>query len=158
MVDNRSFRKVMGQFATGITVVSANYHREIIGMTVNAFMSVSLDPKLIAISIDENARMYKKLQETKAFGISILAEEQAELSKVFARQLDQGNRVIPFVQQADVPVINGSLATLSCEVNEKVVAGDHMIFIAEVTAINQNEGNPSIFYGGNYRKLSEILK
>ncbi|GAA0417948.1 MAG: flavin reductase family protein [Bacillota bacterium] len=151
-MDERLFRDVMGQFATGITIISTNYHEEIVGMTVNAFMSVSLDPKLIAVSIDEKASMYKKLQETMQFGISILTDEQKDLSKIFARQKAK-DREVPFIQQGDVPVIEGSLATMACHVKETAKAGDHLIFIAEVTEIKSNEGEPVIFYGGNYRQL-----
>lgn len=152
-MDTRLFRDIMGKFATGITIVSTDYKGQMMGMTVNAFMSVSLDPKLIAISIDENARMYHKLQKTKQFGLSILREEQKELSMIFAKQMEK-DRDIPFVIQDDVPVINDSLATLSCQVLETAKAGDHMIFIAEVTDINSNEGDPLLFYGGNYRSIS----
>ncbi|WP_099158215.1 flavin reductase family protein [Virgibacillus ndiopensis] len=151
-MDNRFFRDAMGKFATGITIVSSEYDGEIIGMTVNAFMSVSLDPKLIAISIDEKAGMYDKLQETKKFGLSILNEEQKELSMIFAKQIEK-NREIPFTMQDDVPVIQGSIATLSCYVKEVAKAGDHMIFIAEVTEINLVEGDPILFFGGKYRTM-----
>lgn len=154
-MDNRLFRDTMGKFATGITIVSAEYKGEMTGMTVNAFMSVSLDPKLIAISIDENASMYNKLQETKQFGLSILQEGQKELSMIFSRQMEK-NRDIPYIVQDDVPVIDGSIATLSCKVMDTAKAGDHMIFIAEVTEIKVNEGNPLLFYGGNYRTVNPM--
>ncbi|WP_188455590.1 flavin reductase family protein [Virgibacillus oceani] len=151
-MDNRFFRDAMGKFATGITVVSSKYEGEILGMTVNAFMSVSLDPKLIAISIDENAGMYKKLQETKKFGLSILSKEQKELSMIFAKQIDN-DREISFNMQDGVPVIDEAIAALSCYVKETAKAGDHMIFIAEVTEINLGAGDPVLFYGGQYRAM-----
>ncbi|WP_430785711.1 flavin reductase family protein [Virgibacillus flavescens] len=151
-MDARFFRDTMGKFATGITIVSTNYKGEVIGMTVNAFMSVSLDPKLIAISIDENAKMYDKLQETKQFGLSILREEQKELSMIFAKQMKK-DREIPFVLQDGVPVIDGSIATLSCKVKDTALAGDHMIFIAEVTEIKADTGEPILYYGGKYRTV-----
>lgn len=154
-MDNRLFRDAMGRFATGISIVSTDYKGEIVGMTVNAFMSVSLDPKLIAISIDENASMYPKLQETKQFGLSILQEDQKEFSMIYAKQMEK-DQDIPYVLQDDVPVIEGSIATLSCQVKDTAKAGDHLIFIAEVTALNVNEGDPILFYGGNYRTVKPI--
>lgn len=151
-MDSREFRNAMGKFATGITVVTTEYNGDTMGMTVNAFMSVSLDPKLIAISIDENARMYDKLQKTKKFGISVLTEDQQDIAMIFARQKEK-DREIPVIKQDDIPVIDGSIATLSCHVKETAEAGDHMIFIAEVTELQMNEGDPIIFYSGKYRAL-----
>lgn len=146
------FRDAMGKFATGITVVTTEHEEEIIGMTVNAFMSISLDPHLIAVSIGENASMYEKLQQTKKFGVSILAEEQKDLSMIFAKQKDK-DQEIDYVRQDNIPVINDSLVTLSCHVKEMVKAGDHMIFIAEVTEFVINEGEPILYADGEYRLL-----
>lgn|SRR5699024_2327003 len=151
-MDERLFRDAMGKFATGITVVSIYDHHEPIGMTVNAFMSISLDPKLIAISIDEDAGMYDQLKNTKTFGVSLLKEEQKDLSMIFARQKEK-DREIEFIEQNNVPVINNSLATLSCEVDQKVEAGDHLIIIAEVTDLTIQDGLPILYFGGKYRTI-----
>lgn len=151
-MDKRIFRDAMGKFATGITIVTTEYDGEVMGMTVNAFMSVSLDPKLIAISIDEKARMYDKLQKTKKFGLSILSEEQKELSMIFAKQMDK-DRDISFLRQDDIPVLDDSIATLSCHIKETAKAGDHMIFIAEVSDLKMNGGDPILYYGGRYHTL-----
>jgi len=151
-MDERLFRDAMGKFATGITVVSIYDHYEPIGMTVNAFMSISLDPKLIAISIDEDAGMYDQLKNTKTFGVSLLKEEQKDLSMIFARQKEK-DREIEFIEQNNVPVINNSLATLSCEVDQKVEAGDHLIIIAEVTDLTIQDGLPILYFGGKYRTI-----
>ena len=98
-MDERLFRDAMGKFATGITIVSINDNNEYRGMTVNAFMSISLNPKLIAVSIDENAGMYDKLKNTTKFGVSMLKEEQRDLSMIFARQKEK-DRVIEFIVRA----------------------------------------------------------
>jgi|SRR5690625_181331 len=152
IMDDRLFRDAMGKFATGITIVSIKDREENIGMTVNAFMSISLDPKLIAISIDEHASMYDKLNRTEKFGVSILSEEQQDLSMVFARQKKQ-DTPINFIEQDGVPVLEEALATLSCTVKEKVRAGDHLIYIAEVTDLQLNEGSPILFFEGQYRTI-----
>lgn len=152
-MDNRLFRDAMDKFATGISIVTTEYDGDITGMTVNAFMSVSLKPRLIAISIDEKARMYDILQNTKKFGLSILDEDQMELSMIYARQMEK-DREIPFISQDGVPVIDESIATLSCYVQEIATAGDHMIFIAEVTEVEMNEGDPILFHGGQYRTIN----
>lgn len=154
-MNDRLFREAMGKFATGITVVTADYDDEIIGMTVNAFMSISLDPKLIAISIDESASMYDKLQEKGKFGVSILKEEQKDISMIFAKQIEK-DREINFLRQDDIPVIEDSLVTISCQVKDKVKAGDHLIFIAEVSDIAINEGEPLIYAGSQYQSLNPL--
>ncbi|HEX6593528.1 MAG TPA: flavin reductase family protein [Bacillota bacterium] len=152
MIDERQFRNAMGKFATGITVVTTEHEGETMGMTVNAFMSVSLDPKLIAVSIGNQARMYTTLQKTKEFGVSILSADQQDYSMVFAKQ-KESDEPIPFTTLGGVPVLKGALATVSCKVKETVEAGDHLIFIAEVTDLEVNEGAPILYYGGRYRKL-----
>ncbi|HLR74162.1 MAG TPA: flavin reductase family protein [Virgibacillus sp.] len=152
MIDDRVFRDAMGKFATGITVVTTKYNEEIMGMTVNAFMSVSLNPKLIAISIDEKATMYNILQETNSFGVSMLRDDQQDVSMVFAKQKDS-NCNIKFTYQNNIPVLEDGLVTLSCRVQQQTKAGDHMIFFAEVTEIQLNDGQPVLYYGGEYRTI-----
>ncbi|MEI3604803.1 flavin reductase family protein [Pseudogracilibacillus sp. SE30717A] len=152
-MDERLFRDAMGKFATGITVVSIKDNDRYTGMTVNAFMSISLNPKLIAISIDERAGMYDKLKSSKKFGVSVLKEDQKDLSKIFARQKEQ-DQEIAFIEQDGVPVIKNSLATISCETEQQIKAGDHLIFIAKVTDINIQDGEPILYFGGNYRTVN----
>jgi len=153
-MDERLFRDAMGKFATGITVVSMYEKDETIGMTVNAFMSLSLDPMLVAVSIDETASMYDNFKSEKSFGISMLSESQEELSSYFARQIEIDYDV-KFLDQSGVPVIEGALANLSCETIQEVEAGDHKIVIAKVKDIAINEGDPVIYFGSNYRYLKE---
>lgn len=149
IMDDRVFRDAMGKFTTGVTIVSTEHDGETMGMTVNAFMSVSLDPKLIAISIDKKARLYNKLADIGKFGLSILSEDQKEISMIFAKQMKK-DREISFTMQDNVPVIEDSIVTLSCQVKDTVLAGDHKIFIAEVTELNINEADPILFHSGKY--------
>ncbi|MDL4839560.1 flavin reductase family protein [Aquibacillus rhizosphaerae] len=150
---NHMFREAMGKFATGITVVTTEHNNEIHGMTVNALMSISLEPKLIAISIDEKASLHKLLQETNQFGVSILQDNQKELSMVFAKQKEMVDEV-EYDYIDTIPVLKQSLVTMACKVQSSVTAGDHMIFIAEVTSLDINEGSPILYYGGQYNTLS----
>lgn len=154
LMDERLYRDAMGKFATGITIVATEYNKEIMAMTVNAFMSVSLAPKLIAISIDQKARMYDKLQETKSFGLSVLSENQQHLSRIFAKQIIS-DQEIAFCSIDGVPVLKDCICTLSCRTINTVKAGDHLIFIAEVTDFRTKEGDPVIFFSGKYRHLEK---
>ncbi|WP_096269774.1 flavin reductase family protein [Paucisalibacillus globulus] len=151
-MEERQFRNAMGRFATGITVVSLEYNNEIMAMTVNAFMSVSLSPKLIAISIDEKAKMYSKLGEVNEFGISILSSNQKDFSKIFAKQVESKEQ-IPFISLDGVPVLQEALAALSCRIVNSLKAGDHIVYIGEVTQYTTREVEPIIFFNGKYRYL-----
>ena len=86
-MDDRLFRDAMGKFATGVTVILTETEGEPHGMTANAFMSVSLTPKLVVISIKENARMLAKIQDSKKFSVNILAENQEDISKILLNRL-----------------------------------------------------------------------
>lgn len=151
-MNNRYFRDAMGKFATGITIVTMEEYEEVIGMTVNAFMSVSLDPKLIAISVDHKASMYHKLGNNKTFGLSILREDQKDISMFFANQTDIDQEVL-YQSLDDTQVIEGAIATLACHIKDTIIAGDHKIFVAEVTALELNEGKPILYFGGEYRRI-----
>lgn len=154
-MDDRLFRDAMGKFATGITIVTLEDDNEVYGITVNAFMSISLNPKLIAISIDEDASIYDRIQNVKGFGISILKEEQKEIAMIFAKQIKKDREIDYFINDG-VPVIRNSLATIVCQVRNKVKAGDHMIIIAEVTELTVEEGEPILYSGGNYRTVEAL--
>lgn len=154
-MDNRLFRDAMGKFATGITIVTIKDENEILGITVNAFMSISLNPKLIAISIDETASIYDRLLEVKSFGVSILKEEQKEVAMIFAKQIKK-DREIDYLMSDGIPVIRNSLATVTCNIKDKVKAGDHMIFIAEVIGLTVDEGEPVLYSGGSYRTVQPL--
>lgn len=152
-MEHRAYRDALGQFATGITIVTTEYHKEILGVTVNAFMSISLDPKMIAVSIDEGASLYHTFQETKKFGVSILSENQKEIAMLYAKQIKK-EKDVRFTYQDNIPVLEDAMATFSCHVNNMVKAGDHMILIADVTDFNiRKREDPIIYYGGDYRTI-----
>lgn len=151
-MDEKKFRKAMSKFATGITVVTIKDQEEIRGMTVNAFMSISLNPKLIAVSIGDQASLYEKLLEKKQFGVSILSEKQKELSLIFSRQKAK-EKPISYETLDGNPVLKDSIASLSCYVKDTKKAGDHMILIAEVTDLTIREGNPLLYFDSEYHYL-----
>src|SRR5699024_5113218 len=153
-MDHRTFRDAMGRFATGITVVAFEHEGETYAMTVNAFMSISLEPKLIAISIDENASLYDKLMETDEFSVNILKDSQKHYSQYFAKQIES-DAGISINHLDDVPVLDESLATIVCQTNDRVKAGDHMIVIAEVNNLQLDDGDPLLFFGGSYETLKK---
>ncbi len=153
-MDDRQFRTAMGKFATGVTVIATDMDGDVHGMTANAFMSVSLDPKLVVISIGEKARILEKIKQSKTFSVNILAANQQELSMIFAGQLKEHREVI-FDRLDGKPVLAGAVAQIACEVSAEHVEGDHTLFIGRVTDIQLEDAEPLIFYSGRYRSLTE---
>ena len=152
-MDDRKFRTAMGKFATGVTVITTEIAGEIHGMTANAFMSVSLDPKLVVISIGEKAQMLDKIKNSKKFAVNILSAEQQELSKIFAGQIKE-KREVSFEELDGLPVLSGAIAQVACEVVNVHIEGDHTLFIGKVMDIHLNEKEPLMFFNGKYRVLS----
>ncbi len=153
MIDSKQFRNTMGKFATGITIITTVENSKVHGMTANAFVSVSLDPPLVCVCIDHKAKMDELLSKTKRYGISILAEDQQQISQHFAgRPLE----IAPsFIWEKDLPFIEHSIASMACMVVDKHIAGDHTLYIGEVKWLsNSDEGKPLIYYGGKYRLIS----
>jgi flavin reductase (DIM6/NTAB) family NADH-FMN oxidoreductase RutF len=151
-MDDRKFRSAMGKFATGVTVITTELEGEVHGMTANAFMSVSLDPKLVVISIGEKAQMLEKIKLSKKFAVNILAAEQQELSMVFAGQT-QERKEISFERLSDTPVLKGAIAQLVCKVVNEHIEGDHTMFIGKVVELQLEENDPLLFFNGQYRSL-----
>ncbi|HEX7003611.1 MAG TPA: flavin reductase family protein [Trueperaceae bacterium] len=149
MVDAPSFRNTLGRFASGITVVTAELDGLPFGLTVSAFMSVSLEPPLIAVSIDRSSKMHESLVRANEFAVSILAEDQSALSDHFA---GRGVRVAqPFERFAGLPVVRGAIGHLVCSAHARHEAGDHTIFLGLVEAVRQDEaGEPLTYFRGKY--------
>lgn len=155
-MDDRQFRTAMGKFATGVTVIATEVDGNVHGMTANAFMSVSLDPRLVVISIGEKARILEKVKQSKTFSVNILAANQQELSMIFAGQLKE-HREVEFDRLDGKPVLNGAVAQIACEVSAEHLEGDHTLFIGKVTDIHLEDAEPLIFYSGKYRALAETV-
>jgi flavin reductase (DIM6/NTAB) family NADH-FMN oxidoreductase RutF len=115
-MDDRQFRTAMGKFTTGVTVITTELDGDIHGMTANAFMSVSLDPKLVVISIGERAKILNKIKESQIFTVNLLAADQQELSMIFAGQIKEPREVV-FDRLDGKPVLAGASAQVACEVS-----------------------------------------
>jgi len=155
-VDPREFRRVLGRFASGVMVITTVHEGTTHGMTANAFVSVSLDPPLVLISIDNRSNMHKILPHSKRYGVSILSDKQEDLSKHFAGRPKESLEV-PFVWQREVPLLDGALAHLVCRVVDEHPAGDHTLYIGQVEHLNYKDGAPLLFYTGTYRCLEVQL-
>lgn len=148
-MDDRTFRNAMGKFATGVTVVTAKSGNDSYGMTANAFMSVSLNPKLITVSIDNRANMLARINASKQFAVNILSDEQQDVSMHFAGQTSD-KKQIDFDYIQGIPVLKESLVSVVCDVDTSYVVGDHTLFIGKVKDIAVRDGYPLTFYSGKY--------
>ncbi|MDR7236343.1 flavin reductase family protein [Neobacillus drentensis] len=153
-MDDRLFRTAMGKFATGVTVIATDVEGDVHGMTANAFMSVSLSPKLVVISIGEKAKILEKIKQSQTFSVNILAADQQELSMIFAGQIKEP-REVSFDRLDGKPVLAGAVAQIACEVSAEHLEGDHTLFIGKVTEIKLEDAEPLLFYSGRYRTLVE---
>lgn len=151
-IDPRAFRNACGLFATGITVVTTELDGDVHGMTANAFMSVSLEPPLLLVSVGHKASMHQKLQQSGHYAISILRHNQEDYSSHFAGWPVEGLEVT-FERRHDYPVLPNALAYFVCTVVDAHPAGDHTLYIGQVEYLEYNEGEPVLFYGGTYRQM-----
>ncbi len=150
MIDPREFRNTLGRFATGITVVTMRQGDVSHGITVNAFMSLSLDPALVAIAIDKRANAHQTLLESEHYAVSILNHEQEHLSNHFAGRPTPGIED-PLETFHDFPVVEGALAHLLCRIEDVYQGGDHTIFVGRVERLAYRDGGvPLLYYQGKY--------
>jgi len=158
-ISQAQFRKALGSFATGVTVITVDYENQVHGMTANAFASVSLDPLLILVCVDRKARTHAHLHARKRFGVNVLAENQRAISEYYARRTPAHQEA---AQRAGArfdrtkhgtPVLHGALTYLECRLHTAQDAGDHTIFIAEVEDAVVREGDPLLYFRGKYRKI-----
>jgi flavin reductase (DIM6/NTAB) family NADH-FMN oxidoreductase RutF len=153
------FRKAMGAFATGVSLITVDVDGEVHGMTANALTSVSLEPLLLLVCVDRRARTHAHLHAKKRFGINILEENQRAISEYFARSFQSQSGAeqetgARFDRTAHgTPMLHGALAYLECGLKSTQDAGDHTIFIAEVEEAVVRAGAPLLFFKGNYWKI-----
>ena len=157
-IDAESYRHIIGQFATGVTVVTTAVDGWLHGMTANALTSVSLDPLLLLICVDKQAHAYRQIDTGGRFAVNILTAEQEELSQLFtvSEGPERGRlRGAPYrLGPNGTPVLEGCLAYLECEVADRCQGGDHTIFIGAVAGGEVlREASPLLFYRGGYRRL-----
>ncbi len=150
--DRRDFRRALGQFATGVTVVSARgKDGRRVGMTVNSFSSVSLDPPLVLWSISRQSPSFADFSEASHFAINVLAASQHHLSRQFSTPLpDKFVGVECTEGTAGCPLLKGATAHFVCRKVREFDGGDHVIFLGEVEDYQWTEGEPLVFHSGRY--------
>jgi 3-hydroxy-9,10-secoandrosta-1,3,5(10)-triene-9,17-dione monooxygenase reductase component len=152
LTDAELFREVFGRFATGVAVITGSGARGLGGMTANAMCSLSLDPLLVLVCFENEARTLPIVREAGRFGVNVLTSDQEELAGVFASKLPEAEKLdgVPHRIEHGVPLIDGSLSWAACELRELIAGGDHTIAIGEVMAMGVGSGEPLLWYGGRY--------
>jgi flavin reductase (DIM6/NTAB) family NADH-FMN oxidoreductase RutF len=150
-----ALRQTLGMFATGVTVITTRAGETIHGMTANAFMSVSLEPPLVLISVDRRTKMCNMLYEGQRFGVSVLASDQRELSDRFAGRAAAAAPEPAFEMVHETPLVGGSAANFVSKVAKSYWGGDHSLFLGRVEFASYDEGaQPLLFHGGQYGGLA----
>ena len=146
------FRRVMGYFPTGVTVVTAvEPDGQLRGLTVNALCSVSIDPTLLLICIDHRSDSFNAVQQGKAFAVNFLRADQQEISTLFASKGVEKFKDLSYrLGDLGMPLLAGTMAWAECRVIAEYPGGDHTIFLAEVESAHIEGGSPLLFFRGNY--------
>jgi flavin reductase (DIM6/NTAB) family NADH-FMN oxidoreductase RutF len=150
--DRQRYRAVMGHFTTGVAVVTAQGADGAIGMTTNALCSLSLDPLLLLVCFDYEARTLSVVREARRFAVNVLRAGQAGLAGQFASKIPS-DRKFEDVEHSLVhgaPILEDALAWLVCDLRDLLPGGDHVIGIGEVVAMGHDEGEPLVWYRGSY--------
>jgi flavin reductase (DIM6/NTAB) family NADH-FMN oxidoreductase RutF len=157
-IDRQQFKSVLRRWASGVTIVTTRAGEEIAGMTASSFTSVSLDPPLVLVCADKASNTLPVIAAAGVFAVNVLAECQHELSARFALA---GNEALRFeglpVRSGPTgsPWLPGALAVLDCRIVATHEAGDHVIFVGAVEAIEtDDEQAPLVYYDGGYRRLA----
>jgi flavin reductase (DIM6/NTAB) family NADH-FMN oxidoreductase RutF len=150
--NSRELRNALGRFATGVTVITALQDGKTHGMTANAFVSVSVDPPLVLVSLDNRSHMHRILPTAGRYGISVLAENQQALSDHFAGRTT-GNAHVRFVNRAGTPLLDGAVAYFVVRVGNAHPAGDHTLYVGTVEYFESRDDKPLLFYAGKYQQL-----
>jgi flavin reductase (DIM6/NTAB) family NADH-FMN oxidoreductase RutF len=151
-VDPALFRRVMGRFATGVTVITAEHDGEARGMTANAFMSGSLEPPLCVVSIAKRAHMHHVMLAARHFGVNILADDQVELSEHFAGRRNP-RLDVRFERVGPAMLLESACARIAAETAARHDCGDHTIFIGHILKLDASSRAPLLYHAGRYRSL-----
>jgi flavin reductase (DIM6/NTAB) family NADH-FMN oxidoreductase RutF len=156
-IDTRELRNVLGCFATGVTVITTrDQSGEVFGITANAFTSVSLNPPLVLVCIDKNANCYFCFEQSGAFAVNILGRQQEDISRKFATKgIDKFQGIAWRPGKRGVPILEGAVAYVECQIVKSYDGGDHAIYLGEVVDAALSDGEPLLFFKGKYHSLGD---
>ena len=158
--DPETFREVFGRFATGVAVITSATPAASGGMTANAVCSLSLDPLLALVCFENNARTLPIVREAERFAVNVLAAHHEEVARVFASKMPEWEKLEGVAHRFEdgVPIIDGALSWVVCSLRQLIAGGDHTIAIGEVVAMGLGEGEPLLWYGGQYHDVGLAIE
>ena len=147
MGQDREYRDALGQFPTGVAIVSTVYRETALAMTINSFSSVSLDPRLVLWSVDHGSNRYEVFRDAQHFAISILAANQGEIARQCAQFAELSKTNVQWTPSAHrVPLISEALVHFECESHAVHTAGDHDVIIGEVIRFDRPKHSPALMF------------
>ena len=153
--DSGDQRRIMGRFATGVTVVGMLSGDETWGMTANAVTSLSLDPPLVLVAVVRDSQTHTYLKESGCFALSILSVDQEDVSNRFAGKGPKDFSGLNFqTATTGSPYLTDAIGYVDCQLKEILPGGDHDLFIGEIVAGADSDGEPLLFYRGKYARLA----
>jgi flavin reductase (DIM6/NTAB) family NADH-FMN oxidoreductase RutF len=155
-LDARTLRNAFGCFPSGVTAICAMIDGEPVGMAASSFVSVSLDPPLVLVCIQNSSATWKKLKNAPRIGVSVLSEEQDRAcSQLAAKSGDRFDRLEWFATEGGAVLLEGAAVSLDCAAVEEIAAGDHQLVLLRIEALTfQPTVNPLVFHGSRFRKLA----
>jgi flavin reductase (DIM6/NTAB) family NADH-FMN oxidoreductase RutF len=154
--DQDEFRRVLGQFATGVTIITAMADGEPAGVAANSFTSVSLDPPLVLFCVARTSSTWPRIEKARRFAVNILGEHQEELCRLFATKgVDRFANTEWHIGVGGSPVLHDTLAYLDCEFWAEYDGGDHIIVVGRVLDLGlTHDAGPLVFFRGKYGRLA----
>jgi flavin reductase len=158
VLTKEEYRRLIGCFATGVTIITMAHGDEVRGMTANAVTSLSLEPLLLLVCVDKRTITHQFLEDCRSFAVNILAEDQEQVSRALAsRDSEDARRLVGYRYRpgrTGAPILDDCLAYVECRVTEVLPGGDHSIFIGQVEGGEVlRDVPPLIFYRGRYGRL-----
>jgi flavin reductase (DIM6/NTAB) family NADH-FMN oxidoreductase RutF len=145
-VSELAFREAISHFATGVTIVTTTFEGRPAGMTASAVCSLSLDPVLLLVCIDNRLTTHRAIDASRRFAINVLGEDGEELARRFARRAEDKFDGVSLREGADPPLLEEAIAHFVCDLRERVPGGDHSIFIGEVVSCAAEPGRRPLLY------------
>jgi flavin reductase (DIM6/NTAB) family NADH-FMN oxidoreductase RutF len=156
-IDPQAFREVCGRFTTGVCVITSFGPEGPSGLTANAVSSLSLEPPLMIVCFDRSARTLGAVEHSRMFGVNFLAHDQEEVAARFASKDAEEMKFkgVRWTERSGVPAIEGCLGLIACRLTDLLPGGDHLIGVGEAVDLVAGEGDPLVFYRGDYWSLSD---
>jgi 3-hydroxy-9,10-secoandrosta-1,3,5(10)-triene-9,17-dione monooxygenase reductase component len=145
-VEEIAFREAIAHFATGVTIVTTTYEGRPAGMTASAVCSLSVDPVLLLVCIDNRLATHRAIDASRRFAVNVLGEGDEALARRFARSAEDKFEGVPLIEGSDPPVLAQAIASFVCDVQERVPGGDHSIFVGQVQTCAATRGRRPLLY------------